>query len=99
MIRDLFDEKMRDGSRHFADMPEAVFFDDLADHVEDLEGAEITEFMTDGVVDMWLEFDYRKQHFSIGNNFGDYHFFVNDPNCGEEILLEVCEHFRHLLER
>jgi hypothetical protein len=99
MIKDLFEARMNDGSRHFADMPEAVFFDEFADHVEKLEDAEITEFITDGVVEMWLDFEYRGQKFSVNNHFGDYWFFVQDPDCDEEILLEVCDHFRRLLEK
>ena len=99
MIRDLFETRMSDGSRHFVDMPEVVFFDELADHVELLEDAEITEFITDGVVEMWLEFDFRGHQFSVGNQLGDYWFFVRDPNCPEEILFEVIDHFRTLLER
>ena len=91
MIRDLFDAKMRDGSRHFVDMPEVIFFDEFADHVEELEGAEIIE--------MWLEFEFHGQKFSVGNQLGDYQFFVNDANCSEEILFEVIKHFRVLLEK
>ncbi len=97
MIRDLIDAKMNDGSRHFVDMPEVVFFDELADHTENLEGTEITEFITDGVVEMWLEFEFRKHKFSVNNQFGDYWFFVQDPNCPEEILLEIINHFSKLL--
>ena len=99
MIRDLFDMRMNDGSRHFVDMPEVVFFDELADHVEELDGAEITEFITNGVVEMWLEFEYRGQKFSVNNQLGDYWFFVQNPECPEEILFEVIDHFRQLLER
>lgn len=99
MIRDLFETRMNDGSRHFVDMPEVVFFDEFADHVEQLEDAEITEFITDGVVEMWLEFDFRGHQFSVGNQFGDYWFFVRDADCPEEILFEVIDHFRTLLER
>ena len=99
MIRDLLDRKMSDGSRHFVDMPEVVFFDEFADHAEELEGAEITEFLTDGIVEMWLEFDYRGHKFTVNNQLGDYWFFVEDPNCPEEILMEVIDHFRQLLER
>ena len=99
MIDDLLKAKMRDGSRHFVDLPEVIFFDELADHVEDLEGAEITEFLTNGVVEMWLEFEFRGQLFSVGNRFGDYWFFVKDANCPEEILLEIVDHFRQLLEK
>jgi hypothetical protein len=99
MIRDLLEAKMNDGSRHFVDMPEVVFFDDFADHVEELDGAEITEFITDGVIEMWLDFDFRGHKFSVNNEFGDYWFFVEDPNCPDEILFEVIDHFRQLLEK
>jgi hypothetical protein len=99
MIRNLFDAKLNDGSRHFVDMPEVVFFDEFADHVEELEDAEIIEFLTDGTIEMWLEFEYRGQKFSVGNQFGDYWFFVDDAGCPEEILFEVIDHFRILLEK
>jgi hypothetical protein len=99
MIRELFDLRMKDGSRHFADLPETVFFDEIADHVEKLENAEITEFITDGVVEMWLDFKYRGYLFSVNNQFGDYWLFVQDANCPDEILLKVCDHFRQLLEK
>src|SRR5215204_3291200 len=99
MIKDLFDMRMNDGSRHFADMPEAVFFDEIADHTENLEGAEITDFITDGVVEMWLDFEYRGHKFSVNNQLGDYWFFVEDADCPDDILLEVCDHFRQLLEK
>jgi hypothetical protein len=99
MIKDLLDMRMNDGSRHFADLPETVFFDEFADHVEKLEDAEIKEFITDGVVEMWLDFEYCGHLFSVNNQFGDYWFFVRDPNCPDEILLEVCNHFRQLLEK
>lgn len=97
MIKELFDMRMNDGSRHFADMPETVYFDTVADHAETLAGAEVTNFISDGVVEMWLDFTFRGHKFSINNQFGDYWFFVDDPECPEEILLEVCDHFRKLL--
>lgn len=99
-IKELFDEKMNDGSRHFVDMPvEIAFFDDFADHVEELDGAEITEFITDGVVEMWLEFTFRGHKFSVNNHLIDYWFFVEDNTCPEEILIEVIDHFRQLAEQ
>lgn len=99
MIDDLFKAKRRDGSRHFADLPEVIFFDEFADTVEDLEGAEIIDFQTNGVLEMWLEFEFRGNIFSVGNRLGDYQFFVRDANCPEEILLEVADHFRQILEK
>ena len=99
MISDLLENKIKSGARHFVDMPEVVFFDELADHVEELDGAEITEFITDGVVEIWLEFEYRGHKFFVNNQLGDYQFYVEDAECPEEILLEVAAHFRQLLER
>jgi hypothetical protein len=99
MISDLLENKIKNGARHFVDMPEVVFFDDVADHVEDLDDAEITEFETDGVVEMWLEFEYRKHNFFVTNQLGDYQFYVEDADCPEEILLEIATHFRRLLEK
>jgi hypothetical protein len=98
MFDELRDKKMNDGSRHFVDMPEVVFFDEFADHVESLEDAEITEFITNGVVEMWLEFEFRGHKFSVNNQLGDYLFFVEDANCPDEILIEIINHFRKLLE-
>ncbi len=99
MFDEKFENKLRDGSRHFVDMPEVVFFDDLTDHVEELDGAEITDFLTDGVVEMWLDFEYQEHNFSVNNHLGDYWFFVEDAECPEEILFEIIDHFRQLLER
>ena len=98
MLSDLLENKMNDGSRHFVDLPEVVFFDELYDHTEELDGARITEFITDGVVGMWLDFEFHEHEFSVTNQFGDYWFFVKDPECPDEILFEIIEHFRQLLD-
>ena len=99
MLSDLLETKLNDGSRHFVDLPEVVFFDELYDHTEQLEDAEITEFVVDGVVGMWLDFKFRGHKFSVTNQFGDYWFFVENPECPDEILIEIIEHFRELLEQ
>ena len=99
MFDELREKVMNDGWRHFVDFPvEAAFFDDFADHVEELDGAEITEFLTDGIVEMWLEFEFRGHNFTVNNQLFDYMFFVEDATCPDEILLEIIEHFRKLLE-
>ena len=99
MFNDLLESKINDGARHFVDLPEVVFFDEFYDHTENLEGVEITEFLTDGVVEMWLDFEFRGHKFSVNNQFGDYWFFVEDPDCPDPILLEVIAHYRQLIER
>ena len=89
----LFDYRMEDGSRNFADLPETVFFDELRTHLKGLTGAVETSFLTDWVTEVWLAFDHRGHSFSINNQYGDYWFFVKDPACPDEILTEVIEHF------
>ena len=98
MLSDLLENKLNDGSRHFVDMPEVVFFDDFYDHTEELDDARITEFITDGVIGMWLDFEFRGHEFSITNQFGDYWFFVRDTKCPDKILFEIIEHYRQLLD-
>lgn len=95
----LFNFTMNDGSRNFADLPETVFFDELRNHLAIFTGAKETVFLTDWVTEVWLDFEYRGEKFSINNQSGDYWFFVQNPNCSDEILLEVFEYFRKLLER
>ena len=88
---------MKDGSRNFAALPESVFFDELRKIAKGFEGAKETNFITDWVTEVWLDFEYRGHKFSINNPMGDYWFFVENPNCPDEILLEVIEHFEKFL--
>ena len=92
-------EKAGKDARHFVDFPEVIFFDELADHLSELFGCEITEFEADGVFAVWVEFEYRDQKFFVDNAMGDYRFFVEDPQCEEDILMEIANHMRLLLER
>lgn len=93
----LFDFRMHDGSRNFADLPEVIFFDKLREIAKLLEGAAETAFVTDWVTEVWLDFDFRGYKFSINNQNGDYWFFVENPECPDKILLEVVEHFQSFI--
>jgi hypothetical protein len=95
----LFNFRMHNGSRHFADLPETVFFDELREWAVRLSGAKEIGFLTDWVTEVWLDFEFRGQNFSINNQFGDYWFFVENPDCPDEILLEVIEYFQQLLKK
>jgi hypothetical protein len=92
-------DKRNDNARHFVDFPEVVFFDQLSDHLEKLPGLEIVEFEMDGVVAVWLEFDYAGNHFFVDNHLADFRFFVEHPDCEEDILLAIAGHLRVLLEK
>jgi hypothetical protein len=90
---------INDNARHFVDFPEVFFFDEISDHIEKLPGAVITELEIDGVVEVWIEFEFRDNKFFVNNSLGDYRFSVEDPMCEDEILIELADHFRKLLEK
>jgi hypothetical protein len=101
--RRLFDFRMADGSRNFADLPESYSVDvpqweRLRDHVAGLAGAELTGFVTDQVTEAWIDFTYAAQSFSINNQSGEWWFFVADPACPDAVLHAVIDHFATLLE-
>ena len=98
-LLDELKDNLSDNARHFVDFPEVIFFDDFHDHVEALHGTEIKKFEMDGILEMWLEFTFRENTFFVNNRMGDYWFFVNDPKCPDEILIEIADHFRKLLEK
>lgn len=51
----------------------------MRDHVEKLEGATLTGFLCDGVLEAWIDFSFRNHDFSINDQFSEYYFFVKDP--------------------
>ena len=93
----LLNIEMNDGSRHFGDLPQTVLWHELRNHIKILDGAEVTDFVTDNVTEAWIEFSYRGHRFSINDQFGSYWFFVNDPGCPDEILEAVLSHCELLL--
>lgn len=97
MTSKFMDHRMGDGSRNFADLPQTKLWYDVRDHIGRLAGAKLQSFVTDAVTEAWMDFTYRSHHFSINDQNGDYWFFVQDPNCPDEILEEVVAHFRALL--
>ena len=88
---------MNDGSRYFGDLPQTVSWYELRDHVERLNGAKVTAFLTDHVTEAWIDFSYRGYDFSVNDQFGDYWFFVKEVDCPDEILEAVRSHCQSLL--
>ena len=77
---------MNDGSRHFGDLPESIDWHQLREHIKLLDGAQVTDFITDKITEVWIDFAYRGYQFSINNQFGEYWFFVNNPECSDKNL-------------
>ncbi len=95
--RRILDYRTNDGSRYFAELPETIFFDQLKAHAERLDGLVVTNFLTDWITEVWLDFEFNEHRFTINNQFGEYWFFVDDPECPGEFLNIVYDHFRSIL--
>lgn len=88
---------MADGSRYFGSLPQTFSWYDLRDHIGGLAGTKLTGFITDHVTEAWIDVDYMDYHFSANDQYGEYWFFVDDPNCPDDILLALLAHCETLL--
>lgn len=93
----LLDLRMADGSRHFGELPETSDWERLRDAVAELPGARLTRCLTDGVTEVWLDFDLGGVSFSVNNQHGSWWFFVSEPACPDPVLLQVLDHFEESL--
>ena len=98
MAVDLLNIIMNDGSRHFGELPQSILWHELRDHLRKLKGIVITQFLTDGVTEAWLDFTFQGSNFSVNDQFGAYWFFVSDPNCPDENLEAVLAHCQAVLK-
>ncbi len=91
----LFDVRMHDGSRHFADLPERVLPSRMRAIIARLEGAQIVSFVASvGEIEAWIEFRFRGFDFAVNNQNVEYWLFVRQPDCPDDILHEVAAHCR-----
>ena len=97
MAEELLNFIANDGSRQFGEVPQTVLWYELRDHLEKLDGAAITDFITDHVTQAWIDFTYRGYKFSVNDQFGDYWFFVDEPSCPDDILKSILSHSKLLL--
>ena len=97
MKASLLNFPLHSGGRQFAELPEACSWDEFRQHIQRLPGAAITTYVTDHVTEMWLDFSFRGHAFTVNNQFGDFWFFVRDPACPYDILIDIIEHCEPLL--
>lgn len=89
----LLGEKTQGGSRHFLLLsvgkvsPLRMLW-----RVFTLRGAYPTAYVP-SLAESWIEFRFRGHQFSINDQFGDYWFFVEDPQCPDAVLEAVAQHF------
>jgi len=87
------------GSRNFMDLPgKIIAADDLYEYLGKLDGVK-TKGVAADFTEVWMDFSFRGYDFSINTQMGDYWFFAENPECPEEILLEIAAHCEKLLEK
>src|ERR1044072_6001962 len=86
-----------DGSRQFGELPQSVSWNKLRRHIKRLDGVTDVSLLTDNVIEGWIDFNFRGHDFSVNNQFGDYWFFVKDPQSPDDVLETVLSHCRNLL--
>lgn len=90
---------MVDGSRHFARILQTVLGQELRDHLAHLRGLRISGFAAESGGDVWIDFQFRGQEFSVHNHRREYWFFVDDPSCSEATLQRIVRHVDALVFR
>jgi hypothetical protein len=75
-----------DGSRHFWSIPETYPFTILSEHLSAIPGCAINRFLSDNVVEAWIDFRFMGYVFTVNNQFGEWWFFANDPECPDATL-------------
>ena len=93
----LIDDRMHDGSRNFALLPQSHSPLWLLFRILALPGAVPTAYLPSLTAGSWIDFRLKGYEFSINNQYGDFWFFVRDPTCPEAILTAVVAHFEKLL--
>ena len=94
----LLNDLMGDGSRNFILLPVGKTPSlHMLLRVLSLWGAVPTAYIPT-FAESWIDFRYQGHQFSINDQYGDYWFFVRDPQCPDVILEKVVRHFAKLLD-
>jgi hypothetical protein len=96
-LMQLIDRRTEDGSRHFANLPEACTWQALCEHILLLSGTQIANFVAAGLSEAWIDFTYQGHRFSVRHEGGRFCFFVRDPQCPDLSLYRVASHCEDLL--
>lgn len=97
MAIQLMDFRAHDCSRQFAELPQTVLWHALHKHIKRLRGVKMTGFISDGITEAWIDFEFQGHFFTVNDQFGEYWFFVKDPACPDAILARIVEHCESLL--
>jgi hypothetical protein len=92
----LLDLPTHDGGRQFAALPQMTDPVTLRDHFAKLPGVKVGLFL-DSVSESWIEFELEGHEFSVNDQFGEFWFFVKNPDAPDQLLERVTSHAIALL--
>jgi hypothetical protein len=92
----ILDDRLHDGGWHFAVLPQTVDPATLRNHLAQLPRVKLGLFV-DSVTESWIDFTLEGHAFSVNDQFGDYLFFVANPDAPDELLERVASHAEMLL--
>ena len=95
---DLREYVMDSGWRLFAELWDTVELPALQEHSLQFPQLVVIESVPE-YLDAVLTFAIDSQRFAVLRSQGEYLFFVENPECDAELLLEVARHFNSLLCR
>jgi hypothetical protein len=87
----LIDLPTHNGGRQFAALPQTTDAVTLRNHLAQLRGVRLGCFLH-SVSESWIDFALGAHEFSINDQFGEYWFFVADPDAPDELLEQVVSH-------
>ena len=58
-----------------------------------LDGAQLTNYVTDEICEAWIDFEWRGHAFQLNNQHGEWWLLVADPACPDAVLEDVLAHF------
>ena len=90
-------QKMKSYCRIVGYLPETAEWEELRSHLEELDGVEVTDFVTKQPADARIGFTYIHSRFLVSRQLGDYWFFVDNPCCPGRVLDELMSHCALLL--
>ena len=97
MLTDLLDHRAQDGSRCFGAIPQTVPLQRLRWHLAAIPGLTFGTVVPNDEVDAWMEFTFAGHRFTVHDPYGEYWFFVEDPEAPDLLLRMLMEHCVTLL--
>lgn len=84
-------ERIAEGSRQFAALPQTADPMTLRDHIARLPGVTMGSFVY-SVGESWIDFALEGHSFSVNDQLGEYWFFVANPDAPDALLERVVSH-------